>query len=70
MNSPRMVSWEVPALLSDGGPSADPRAKSRRRRHQKFLAHSGQKPPVAKPPAEPAPKADSGKAPASRPSGS
>ena len=65
MNSPRMVSWEVPALLSDGGPSANPRAKSRRRRHQEFLAHSEQKPPVAKPSAQPAPKADSGKAPAS-----
>ena len=66
MNSPRMVSWEVPALLSDGGPSADPRAKSRRRRHHEFLAHSDQKPQVAKPPAKAAPKADSGKAPAPR----
>jgi hypothetical protein len=66
MNSPRMVSWEVPALLSDGGPSADPRAKSRRRRHHEFLVQCEQKPPAAKSPTRTAAKTDSGKAPAPR----
>ncbi len=63
MNDARLVSWNVPALLSD---SSDPRAKSRRRHHQEFLAHVDEKPQVKKPGAE-RPKADRGKAPADKP---
>ena len=63
MNDTRMVSWDVPALLSD---SSDPRAKSRRRHHQEFLAHVDDKPQVKKPAVE-RPKADREKAPAGKP---
>lgn len=59
MNHTRLVSWDMPALLSEGGPSSNPRAKSRRRHHEEFLAT--QKPPVSKPPVAAAPKTDRGK---------
>ena len=57
MGQPRLVSWELPLLLSDG-PSSDPRTKSRRRHHREFLASIEKKPRATKRPAEPAPKAD------------
>jgi len=58
MGGPRLVSWELPALLSD---TADSRVKSRRRHHREFLASLEQKPRVSKPTVEQAPKADRGK---------